>query len=103
MVVTIMMCDLCKELTPRTIRAGLWHVCQSCVSNGAVERAIEVEFDIAKLQEAVVQMGAIHDLRDKTAAEIRLEVAYDAYAALMTAMSDLAVCTVNSRESHLLG
>jgi hypothetical protein len=90
-----MVCDLCKEDSDPTIRVGCWQVCQSCMRSGAVARATEVEFDIAKLQEAVVRTSSVdqRNIQDKIEAASKLELAYDAYAALMTAMNELAVLT----------
>jgi hypothetical protein len=41
------------------------------------------------------------DFEDTTAAESKLELAYNAYAALLTAMNDLATSTFTSKASHL--
>jgi hypothetical protein len=70
---------------------------------GLVARAMEVEFDIADLQQAVVHTSSMdqRDLQDKKAAESKLDLAYDAYAALMTAMNELATHTPTSKATHL--
>jgi hypothetical protein len=87
-----MTCDFCKGYTDSTLRVASWQVCQTGMRDGAVARAVEVEFDIAKLQQAVVQTNPMDqcDLQDKKAAEGKLELAHDAYAALMIAMNDLS-------------
>ena len=74
-------------------------MCQSCVRTGALARATGVELEIAKLQKAVVDLRGL-DLQDATVPEPRLELAYEAYSALMTAMNDLAMCTLASKASH---
>lgn len=96
-----MICDLCKEDSNRIIRAASWQVCQWCVSNKVLEHALEVEFDIGKLREAVAKSSTAHqrDVRNETVAETKLERAYAAYAELTTAMKELATSTANSKES----
>jgi hypothetical protein len=96
-----MICDLCKEDSDRIIRAGAWQVCQWCVSNNVLEHALEVEVDIAKLDEAVDKTSATHqrDVRNEAAADKKLELAYAAYAELTSAMKELATSTENSKWS----
>lgn len=98
---TVMVCDLCKEDSDRIIRAASWQVCQWCVSNNVLEHALEVEVDIAKLEEAVDKTGATHqqDVWNESLAENKLELAYAAYAELTSAMKGLTTSTINSKES----
>jgi hypothetical protein len=96
-----MICDLCKEDSYRIVRVNSWQVCQWCVSNKVLEHALVVEFDIAKLREAIAKTDARHelDVKNEMMAGAKLELAYTAYSDLTTAMKDLATSTAHSKES----
>ncbi len=100
-----MICDLCKEDSDRIIRAGSRQVCQWCVSNHVLEHALDVDVDIAKLEEAIDKTSATHqrDVKNEAVAETKLELAYTAYAELIAAMKELATSTENSKDSLKLG
>lgn len=70
-----MICDLCKEHTNRFIRVASWQVCQWCVSNNVLDHALEVEFDIAKLKDAVAKTSATHQgcVRKEAVAKAKLD------------------------------
>jgi len=97
----LMICDLCKEDADRILRVESWQVCQWCVSNHVLEHALEVEFDIAKLREAVAKTSAKHnsDVRNEEAAEAKLELAYSAFEDLATAMKELETTRDTSLDS----
>jgi hypothetical protein len=82
--VTTMLCDLCRDDSYQMVRAGSFHVCQWCVSNGVLEHALEVESDIAVLRHSVDETGATHrrDVLSEVEAQTRLERAYAAYTEL---------------------
>jgi|SRR5579864_1512423 len=96
-----MVCDLCLERADRIVRVQSWRVCQWCVSNHVLEHALEVEFDIAKLNEAITKTNPPHerDVKNGAGAKTKLELAYAAYADLTDAMKELAVTREHSLES----
>jgi hypothetical protein len=99
-----MICDICKERSNSIIRFNSWQVCQWCVSNNVLERALAVESNIAKLREAVATANTTHqrNIGKGKVAEATLEHAYAAYADLTTAMNELATSTTLSKMSQRL-
>jgi len=93
-----MICDLCREESDQVVHVNSWTVCQWCVTNNVLDRALEVESVVAQLNENVAKASASHqrDVMDETVAEAEVEAAY---AALTSAMHDLASSSEHSRES----
>jgi len=92
------MCDLCNDPIQKTTHTGSWNVCQACMRNGTLARAAGLEFRIAKLQNAVVELSSSdrQEVRGH-AAQASLQRVYEAYASLTTAMSDLAISAAGPR------
>jgi len=93
-----MICDLCREESDHIVHVNSWTVCQWCVTNNVLDRALVVESVLAQLGENVAKASASHqrDVIDETVAESEVE---SAYAALTSAMHDLASSSEHSRES----
>jgi hypothetical protein len=93
-----MICDLCREESDQVVHVNSWTVCQWCVTNNVLDRALEVESVVAQLNENVAKASASHqrDVMEETVAESEVE---SAYAALTSAMLDLASSNEHSRES----
>ena len=93
-----MICDLCREESDQVVHVNSWTVCQWCVTNNVLDRALEVESVVAQLNENVAKASASHqrDVMDQTVAEAEVEAAY---SALTSAMHDLATSNEHSRES----
>ena len=93
-----MICDLCREESNQVVHVNSWTVCQWCVTNNVLDRALEVESVVAQLNENVAKASASHqrDVMEETVAESEVE---SAYAALTSAMLDLASSNEHSRES----
>jgi len=93
-----MICDLCREESDQVVHVNSWTVCRWCVTNNVLDRALEVESVVAQLNETVAKASASHqrDVMDQTVAEAEVEAAY---AALTSAMHDLASSSEHSRES----
>ena len=93
-----MICDLCREESEQVVHVKSWTVCRWCVTNNVLDQALEVESVLAQLNENVAKASASHqrDVMDVTVAESEVEAAY---AALTSAMHDLATSSEHSRES----
>lgn len=62
----IMICDLCEGRSHRIIRVSSWQVCQRCISEQALERALVAKSTLAGLGHAFA--------RSKPRAELTIAV-----------------------------
>lgn len=80
------------------IRVDGWQVCQSCVSNNVLERAIEVRTKVKKLTAAISSAHITHQQDSKRLSEAK-ERLQAAYADVEAAIKNLAVIGEDSQKS----
>jgi len=91
-------CDLCREDSDKIVRIKAWTVCQWCVTNNVVDRALDEESALAYLTDSVAKASAAHqrDVMDETVAASEVE---SAYRNLTAALAELAATSAHSKES----